>query len=216
MLCMVLTSSLLPTSAAREPGLIRGTVVDEKGMPVAAAQVRVDPANGLPRSNIVREVETNEGGQFLMDNLAPGSYKVFARKETAGYPNTAFAFYSNHVFPTATLTASAPAIDLILRIGPPAAVIHGSVRNASTKVPVDASFLLRRAADLENWISMSQRPDYRVLIPPLTEITFEVSAPGYKTYYYAGATDPLKRPALRLESRQELKLDIELEPEDKP
>src|SRR5712691_5517593 len=173
--CIVLTGSLLLAFAvAQEPGLIRGTVIYEKGMPVAAARVRVDPMNGLPRSDLVREVETNESGHFLMDNLAPGSYKLFAMKETAGYPNTAFAFYSNHVFPTATLTPSAPAIELILKIGPPAGVIHGSVRDARTTTPIAASFHLRRVADPDNWISLSQRPEYRVLIPPSTEVSIEV------------------------------------------
>ena len=151
-----------------------------------------------------------------MDDLELMTYKVFAMKESSGYPNTAAAFYSNHIFPTATLTATTPVVDLVLKVGPPAGVITGAVRDATTGNPVDAAFLLRRAADLDNWISMSQRSDYRVLVPPLVEVSVEVSAPGYKTWYYGGASDPTDRVPIRLESREVMKLDIQLEPEDKP
>lgn len=206
---------LISPCAAQQSGLIRGSVVDDKGMPVAAARVSVDPLNGVPRSDLVREVETDKNGHFAMDNLELGSYKVFAMKESSGYPNTAFAFYSNQIFPTATLTAGIPTVDLILKIGPPAGVVGGLVTGGTTNSPVDAAFLLRRSADPNNWISLSQRAKYRVLVPPSTDVSFEVSAPGYKTYYYAGPSDSLKRPPLRLESGQEIRLDIQLDPEEK-
>jgi hypothetical protein len=206
---------LASSCAAQQPGAIRGAVVDEKGMSVAAALVSVDPLDGVPRSDLVREVETDQRGHFSMDNLELGSYKVFAMKESSGYPNTAFAFYSNHVFLTATLTADIPTVDLTLRVGPPAVIITGLVTDAATNKPLDAAFLLRRTAAPDNWISLSQTAKYRVLVPPLTDVSFEVSAPGYKTYYYGGASDPLRRPPVLLESGQELKLDIQLEPEEK-
>jgi hypothetical protein len=143
------------------------------------------------------------------------SYKIFAVKEPAGYPNTAFGFYSNHMFPTVTLTADRPTADITLKVGPPAGVILGSVTDAVTGAPVLASFLLRRISDPGNWISMSQKADYRVLVPPSVEVSVEVSAPGYKTWYYGGPSDALGRPPVRLETRKEMKLDIQLQPEDK-
>ena len=127
-------------------------------------------------------------------------------------PNTAFAFYSDHLFPTATLTATAPVVDMVLKVGPPAGVIKGDVRDAQTGKPVSAGFLLRRAADHENWISIAQQPSYRVLLPR-ADIIFEVSAPGYKTWYYGGEPDVLKRSPLHLESAQEIKVDVQLVPD---
>jgi len=188
--------------------------VDEVGKPVATAQVIVDPMDGRPRSNAIQIVETDNGGRFSVAGLVFGSYKVFAKKDPAGYPDTSFAFYSNHLFATAALTPDAPVVDLILKVGPPASVVTGLVTGARND-PVSATFLLRRASDPENWISMSQRPEYRVLLPPRTDVVLEVSAPGYRTWYYGGAFDLMKRGPIRLESREEMRLDIQLEPESK-
>ena len=202
-------------SAGQLAGSIRGTVIDEKGLPVSVAQVRVDPMDGRPRADVVRLVETDKGGVFSMDNLDLIRYKVFAMKEAAGYPNTAFGFYSNHIFPTVTLTPGAPKAEITLKVGPPSGVMSGSVTDAVTGTPVLAGFLLRRISDPGNWISLSQKADYRVLVPPGVEVSVEVSAPGYKTWYYGGSADPMKRNPIRLDSREELKLDIRLEPEGK-
>lgn len=199
--------------ADEQPGIINGTVVNEKGQPVGAATVSIDPLDGGPRSAPVREVQTESNGRFSMDDLKFGTYKLFAMKESAGYPNTAFAFYSNNIFSTATLTPTTPVIDVVLKVGPPAGVFTGYVTDAVTHQPVRAAFLLRRVADPGNWISLSQQPHFRVLLPALTPISVEVFAPGYRTYYYAGAADALNRPPLKLDSGEEKKNDFQLEPE---
>lgn len=200
---------------AQGVGSVRGTVIDEKGQLVAEAQVECDPMDGRSAARALLIVETDKNGHFSVENLALGSYKLFAMKESSGYPNTAFGFYSN-VFPTVTLTANVPTADITLKVGPPAGVMSGSVTDAVTSAPVPAGFLLRRISDPDNWISMSERPEYRILLPPGTDVSLEVSAPGYKTWYYGGASDTLKRPPIRLESGKEMKLDIQLEPEENP
>jgi hypothetical protein len=202
-------------AAAERPGIVRGIVVDDSGAPVAAVQVSIDLSDGLPKVAPVRMTETDKNGHFLIGNLEFGSYKVFAMKEAAGYPNTSFAFYSNQIFATATLTAKEPAVDLILKVGPMAGITTGLVTDEKN-IPINATFLLRRASDPDSWISMSQRPEYRILVPPKTDVLLEVSAPGYKTWYYGGAYDLMKRGPIRLESREEMKLDVQLQPEDKP
>jgi hypothetical protein len=195
-------------AAAERPGSVRGTVVDENGVPLAAAQVSVDALDGLPRLSPVLTAETDKEGHFLIANLELGNYKVFAKKESMGYPDTSFAFYSGQVFTTVSVTSAAPGADTLLKVGPPAGVIDGKVQDALAGVPVSATFLLRRTLDPNNWISTSQKADYRVLIPPLVEVSVEVSAPGYKTWHYGSP--------IRLRSQEEMKLDIPLEPETKP
>ena len=211
-LALVLTSS---HSVGQTTGSIRGTVINDNGDPVAAAQVRVDPLMVGPRSDAVRLTETDTVGRFIMNNLDLTSYKVFAMKESAGYPNTAFGFYSHNIFPTVTLTASVPTANITLKVGPPSGVMLGSVTDAATGALVSAGFLLRGTSDPNNWISMSQKANYRVLVPPSVEVTFEVSAPGYQTWYYGGSSDPLKRAPIRLKSGEEMRLNIQLEPKDK-
>lgn len=199
------------TSAAQYPGSVRGTVIDQTGAPVTGAQVMVDTFDERPKSKTLRVVETDHSGHFSVSDLELGVYKIFAMKEASGYPNTAFAFYSNHIFSTANLTANTPAIELVLKIGPPAGVIEGLVVDSSTNAPIDATFILRRAASPDNWVSIAQRSKYRILVPSATDITFEVVAPSYKTWYYGGPSDPQARSPLRLNSRDETTLNISLE-----
>jgi hypothetical protein len=207
---------IVPFAVAQHAGSVRGTVADENGIPVVAARVSVDRLDGRPRAFPVREAETDKNGHFSISNLEQGIYGVFAMKESSGYPDTASSFYSSNIFPTATLTAEIPTVDLVLKIGPPAGVVTGLVTDVTTNQPIDATFLLRRTASPDNWISLSQRPNYRVLVPPSADVSFEVSAPGYKTYYYGSVSDLLRRPPLRLESGREMKLDIQLEPGERP
>ncbi len=202
-------------ATAERPGSILGTVVDERGSPVVQAQVSVDPIDGRVRGTPVRMVETDKDGHFIMNNLDLVSYKIFVSKESAGYPDTAFAFYSNNAFPTVNLTASMPTVTVALKVGPSAGLILGSVSNAADGAPVLATFLLRKASDPDDWISMSQKSDYRVLVPPSVEVSVEVSAPGYKTWFYGGPSDTLNRPPIRLDSGKEMRLDIQLQPEEK-
>jgi hypothetical protein len=201
---------------AQSSGMVRGSVLDENGRVVEGASVECDPLDSRPSANALLIVETDKNGRFSVGNLGLGSYKLFAMKESSGYPNTAFGFYSNNVFPTVTLTTAVPGADITLRVGPSAGVLSGSVSDAVTGAPLPNSFLLRRSSDPENWISMSQKADYRVLVPPSVEVSIEVSAPGYKTWYYGGPFDRLKRDPIRLESGKEMRLDIQLQPEEKP
>src|SRR5216684_6218255 len=53
-----------------------GVVLDENGVPVAAAQVRLEDAAG--RSY---RVETDAAGRFALHNLSAGDYKAEVRKQ---------------------------------------------------------------------------------------------------------------------------------------
>jgi hypothetical protein len=207
---MGLSVYILLADGARpqDTGLIRGTVTDENGAPIAKAKVNADPADGRPRASLVHFVETDEGGRFLIERLSWGKYKVFAKKEDAGYPDLHWSFYSNDVFQTAIITPEAPSAELQIRLGPKAAIMTGSVTNGATGAPVTADFKLIRARSSDKWISTSKRSDYRVLLPPSTEILVEVSAPGFRTWSFPST--------LNLQPGTEMHVDISLEPEHDP
>jgi len=38
---------------------------------------------------------------------------------------------------------------------------------------------------------------------------------GYKTWFYGGPSDTLNRPPIRLDSGKEMRLDIQLQPEER-
>lgn len=210
--CVAVCSFSLPSVSQVSTGVIKGSVVNETGQSVLGAIVRIDPIDSRPQSSMVRTVETDQNGHFAMTSLKFGAYKVFAMKESAGYANTAFSFYSNNEFVTATLSVINPAINLVLKVGPPAGVLNGHVRDAATGHAVSAAFVLRRNSAPDNWISLSEPPNYKLLLPAGVDVLLEVSAPGYRTAYYGGSSDPQHRSPIHLSSKQEMELNIQLEP----
>jgi 5-hydroxyisourate hydrolase-like protein (transthyretin family) len=57
-----------------------GVVLDENGVPIAAAKITLQSANGQNSSQSFR-TETDGAGRFTLRNLPAGDYKVEARKE---------------------------------------------------------------------------------------------------------------------------------------
>ena len=206
----------LPLAAAQEKGLIRGMVVDEEGVPVSGAKVHAEPTVRRAGSLFMRFVETDAAGRYVIDRLDWGTYRVFAMKEESGYPNMYWSLYSKDALPTATVGPSTPVADFKIQMGPKAGILSGSVTNALTGSPVNAGFKLIGVASPNQWISTSVPPDYGVLLPADTDILLEVSAPGYQTWYYGGASDISKRSPLRLASGSRMHLDVLLEPAHDP
>ena len=193
---------------AKDKGTIQGRVLDEKGLPLSGAKVHAEPLNGPAREGFVRYVETNEHGQYVIDRLAWGQYKVFALKEDSDYPNPYWSFYAQVPLLTATITRTLPVADVQVRLGPRAGILAGSVKNAITGAPVNASIKLLRVASPDKWISTSVAPNYRVLLPAGTEVLLEVSAPGFKPW---NPGHPLL-----LQSGVELRLNVALQPSHDP
>jgi hypothetical protein len=186
----------------RGSGIISGMVVDEHGSPVPAAEVDVDAEDGRVRSKARRFVETDSEGRFSIDGLQWGKYRVFAKKESSGYPDMAFPFYSTELYPVASVIEYAPTAHVQIRFGPKAGTLEGHVTNAETGSPLNAGFKLIRAADPESWLSISAPPVYRVLLPSDVDIQVEVSAPGFKTW--------MSSKPLRLQAGTEVSLDVAL------
>jgi hypothetical protein len=202
--CLVLTVA----AVAQDSGTISGTVLGENRAPLVKAQVNANPVDNRPTGSLVRYVETDSNGHFLIDRLPWGKYRVFARKEDAGYPDLQWSFYSNDEFPIVAVMPSTPVGELRIQLGPKAGILTGSVTDAITGAPVNAGFKLIRSGDLKKEISTSLPSGYRVLLPPSTDVLLEVSARGYQTWHYGGPSDPSKRPALRLEPGSRMRLDI--------
>jgi hypothetical protein len=191
-------------------GTISGTVVGEDGAPLVAAKVNADAVDNRPTGSLVRYVETDSNGQFVIDQLRWGKYRVFAKKEDAGYPDLQWSFYSNDVFPTVVVASSTPTVKLRIHLGPKAGILVGSVTDAITGAPVNPGFKLSLAGDRAKWISTSMPSGYRVFLPPSTDVLLEVSAQGYETWYYGGLADLSRRKPLNLESGSQMTLDIPL------
>jgi len=188
--------------------VIKGRVLDDKGIALSGAKVNADPLDGRIRASAIRYVETDSEGQFLIDHLEWGKYLVFAMKEEAGFPNMAFLFYRGNVAFTANLTPSEPTTELQMRLGPKAGVLIGYATHRLNGAPVNVEVKLTRAASPDDWFSTSVAPSFRVLLPSSTNVLLEISAPGFKTW---NPGHPL-----RLEPGAEMRLDIQLEPSHDP
>lgn len=194
-------------AAYAQGGSISGTVVDQQGHAVSGASVNAG-RQGVPVSSIVRFVETDIEGHFVIDHLRWGKYNVFAMKESAGYPNMAFSFYSNDSATQASITPAVPAAKIRIRLGPKSGLLSGSVTDSQTGGPVNANFKLSRAASPGKWLSSSEPSTYRVLLPPRVGVLIQVSAPGYETWKASGP--------LRLQPDERMELNIHLEPSRNP
>jgi len=75
----VFLSALLSLCAAGQPAdvaSLAGVVLDENGVPVAAAQLRLESSGGS-----IYRIETDGAGRFTLHNVSAGNYKVEVRKE---------------------------------------------------------------------------------------------------------------------------------------
>jgi hypothetical protein len=196
----------------RDKGTIDGTVTNELGKPVFKAKVHAELITKRPESTLYRFEETDENGHFSIDQLAWGEYVVGAMKKEDGYPYQLNRLYVTGSMPRVTLTAQDPVATVQIQFAWKAALLRGRVTDATTGAPLQASFKLSRFPDSpsQNYLT-GQFADYKVLLPPDTPIYIEVSAEGYKTWYFGAGSDASKRSPLRLGPGETMNLNIALE-----
>jgi hypothetical protein len=211
---LLLSALLVWAQTGEKPkpeGRVTGTVLDRRGQPLQHVSVRVfreETHMYMPTA------ESDEAGQFVVDELEPGTYDVFG--EGAGYPDKTLSFYGKEE-PTRVVLGNGGTATVVLVLGPVAGVLTGTIIDRTTGkaiVPRHASrFIVKKVSDPEDSIEFSGPAKFRWLIPPATEVTLEVSAEGYKPWSDRDPSNPSKLLPLRLESGEEKTLTIELEPE---
>jgi hypothetical protein len=199
------------TGQAHPDGRILAIVMNEGGNPIQQAKVWAQVAN-RPTIGALRFVETDADGRSEIDRLEFETFNVFAMKEDEGYPDIEFAFYGEGVPHMVSLSPEQPAANVVLKLGPKAGVLTGSVTDKVTGKAIGAGFMLRRAKNPTNFLSRSGASNCRLPLPPETEITLEVSADGYETWFYADPSDSSKPLPIRLSPGTEMHLDIQLQP----
>lgn len=198
----------LVASARAGTGSILGTVIDERGSPVAGVEVTARPT-GHPLLTLISLAYSDAQGHFSISKLGWGKYRICTSKLASGYPNTAFSsFYHKVYVPEVTLTPAAPSVEVRVRLGAKAGILSGITQDAVTGAPVNATIKLIRADSPGDWLSTSQPPNYRVLLPIGSAVLVHISGEGYKTWR---SVKPLV-----LSSGQERHLDVALEPVQNP
>jgi uncharacterized GH25 family protein len=176
---------------AEASGRITGRVLDDKGQPVAEAQVYADRVDS-PLGRRVPFVLTDKEGEFLIKDLEPGTYTISAAKEADGYAPTDSPFHSVNLPapPQVTVYAQQNVSDVVLYFGSKAAKLVGRVTDTVTNKPIKNSqglqITLRRADNQDYSYSTGLEPNggFSILVPSVP-FTVEVSAPGYEKRHLA-------------------------------
>jgi len=163
-------------------------------------------------SKAIRYVETDENGSFLIDRLVYGTYIVEGEKEEDGYPSSIFSLDAGKLPAAVTISPEQPDGIIVLKLGPRAGVLKGTVRDAVTGKKIGTNFTVRRWGTPGRFFSTSEGPQFRLLIPASTDVTLEVTAPGYKKWFFAAQSHPSRPAPLRLESGAQMHMDILLQP----
>jgi tetratricopeptide (TPR) repeat protein len=80
-LALVISLVSIPPAFAQSTGMVKGVVTDDKGQPVADAQVTIEMNGGTGRKF---ETKTNKKGEYIQIGLGSGSYKIVAEKDKIG------------------------------------------------------------------------------------------------------------------------------------
>src|SRR2546430_16063216 len=89
---LLAVSLLIPAQGTEVwEGVIQGVVLGEGRQPVRGAKVHAE-LTGVPMSTLIRYVETDENGFFLIDQLEFGKYYVAAKNEEEGYGGSGLSF----------------------------------------------------------------------------------------------------------------------------
>jgi hypothetical protein len=162
---VLLLALSLSAQTTNEVGVIQGHVVNSDGISVKGSEVHAQLL-GSPMATAIRYVTADEAGEFLIDQLEFGTYQAFGMKEEEGFPDT--FWFSRSEAPLVTISASQASGTVLLKFGPKAGVLTGTVKDARTGKPVLAGFTLRRLND--SWLLTTSQPaNFRVFVSPLTE-----------------------------------------------
>ena len=195
----------ITTLFGQSRGEIHGTVLDQNGQPVVHAKVGYDNLDDHRiLHGLLRQVETDVNGNFVFDNLDWGRYAIYPRKEEDGYPNLRFAIYSGGTYQIATVSADHPIASITARLGPKAAVLHGTISRSTDGAPIGGRIELNSPGHPQWFMATSVPSDYRVLIPSDTDVEVSFSESGYKVYSLR---------VLHMKSGDDSSMDVKLTPE---
>jgi 5-hydroxyisourate hydrolase-like protein (transthyretin family) len=214
---LVLCAAMLSTAArgaseAGATGVISGVVVNNRGEPIAAAKVHALSTERRPVAALVKYVETDTDGRFLMGQVEYGSYRLYALKETDGYPDRSFSFYSNGLTFQATVSERSPHAEALIVVGPIAGRLTGLISDSATGQPLNGRLHLWRIKDPAIFFDTTVRAQYEILIPANNEVGMEVTVPGYEVWRYPGDPYATQSSPMLLRSDERKAVEIKLRP----
>lgn len=184
---------------------IKGVVIDEAGNPVDLASVLArdiepkDDGTVEVQMGTVPWVETDEQGQFVIRGLIAGHhYKVYAKKEEAGYADPTIPTYNPHDDAQVVVASDSPrsSPDVQLQLGPKAAVLHYDLKDAVTGKAMRKYTITVTRMDTDYSFSGTEAGN-KVLVPADTDMSIKFEVKGYQPWYYPDPTAKEPAPPMR-------------------
>jgi len=206
-------------------GVISGTVMNQRGEPVADVTVSVPPV-GRPFMGIVPSDQTGRAGKFSVGRLEWGKYVVCAHKETDGYREICDSVFTKtkDSAPTVTLSPQVPVAIVRVTIGPKAGTLTGKVEDSVTGLPVNpitdaftgapqaVVLRVRLLTDNGRYFDQAIGRQFTASIPPDADLELEVRAPGYQLWRFSVHGGRRGKP-FRMKSGEKRTLRIQLRPD---
>lgn len=194
-----------------QPANINGHVSDASGQPLTGMTVLAVPYGTSFHGRLAHTI-TDERGTFKLVSGYTGRLRILAYNESAGYPNTFGALFTNpnDHFPIVDVKSGETHDDVDIVLPPPDGTISGLVRDARTGAIIpQARITLRWAEDPDVMYSSYLKGDgsFFFALPPRL-ITIEIVATGYTPWQY---TDAKEHTGALLASGAKLNLSIHLE-----
>ncbi|MGA8271212.1 MAG: hypothetical protein WB919_06595 [Candidatus Sulfotelmatobacter sp.] len=200
-----------PTSQ-RLSGRIVATVTNDEGEPITG-QIMLCTRITQPRgeSNSCSGGPSDENGNYEISQLPFGKVEVSAQAPMQGYVQEE----KNRKTQTVILSSKAPVAHVVLTVGPKPGELILNVTDKATGKVVDSVFisLMGEPGGYCSGTGNFRRDTtsgVRVPISPGDESILEISAKGYKNWFYTDPSDP-SHPVISLESGEERTLNVELE-----
>ncbi|HSZ60355.1 MAG TPA: carboxypeptidase-like regulatory domain-containing protein [Terriglobales bacterium] len=211
-LLVVPLSSSQDAPPAPQTGRIEGIVRNEAGTAEPSITLHLSKVDSHIKLGTMRHEVSDKAGRFAFEKVKWGSYRVYATSEKDYYPDSTFAFYSGTTAPLVDIAAASPNGSVEITLGPKAGAVVGTVIDKVSREPVLPRFRLAVRSDPTRWMETSVPSKFRILLPSATDITLEVSSPGYQRWYYNNASDASGSTPLRVNASEERNLIIELIP----
>lgn len=178
---------LFITLASQQPpnrttASVTGTVQDGNGSPISGANVQA-----ILESDYKKQFPdiTDSNGRFAISELPAGTFFLQAYKESDGYPQSFFAFFSRPgmQFPSITLKPGEAISGAVIKLGAKAARINLDIASQDGK-PLDAALSFSRPDVVNGSYSVGVNSKTSLLVPPVP-FKLTVESNGYKPWHRA-------------------------------
>jgi Carboxypeptidase regulatory-like domain len=202
------TQEIVTTLSPKRMGCITGVAVDDNFAPVAEAKINPQFMGTVTRGNAPSPTTADDSGKFKLDNLQPGSYTLYAEKDSDGFSGFWSGWQGQVKLQKVTVTLGGACQEVTINMGARGAVLRVHAMDALTHEPlttITVSFHNPENPRQGGSMIIGPRQYEEVPIPSRTNVTIRVRAPGYQP------SDPITIDPLSPGEKQELTVPLRRE-----